>query len=175
MKFVIFIILLYLLLATQGISYHIFYPVTGVWPDLAFVLVIFCGLKWGRIKGAQVGAFAGFAEDLLSFGSPGFNFLGKSISGFLAGFLRERFVNDSYVTRIAMVAGGTLLDLGIYGLISSSFLEENHFVEIISKSAPLVFLNTASMFVLFPLFNWLDKISSPASSDRKYIHNPYAG
>lgn len=173
MKFVIFTILLYFLLAIQEVSYHVFYPITGVWPDLAFVLVIFCGLKWGRVKGAQVGAFAGFAEDLLSFGSPGFNLLGKSISGFLAGFLRERFVNDSYVTRIAMVAGGTIIDLGIYGLISSSFLDENHFVEIISKSTPLVFLNIGAMFVLFPFFKWLDTITSPTLSDRKYIHNPY--
>jgi rod shape-determining protein MreD len=116
MKVTFYVCLALAAFVVQTTSFH-FMPWLRVYPDIMLALAIHGGMRWGKIDGFQFGAAIGFFQDLLSYGVLGMNLLSKSLISFIVGALREKYINDSLITRIALVVSSTILDLAIYRIL----------------------------------------------------------
>lgn len=121
MKIVFYALLILFSFVIQTTAFH-FIPWFNVYPDIALALAIHGGLRWRRMGGLQFGGLVGFLQDLLLYGSLGINLLAKGLIGFTVGALRERYINDSVVARIALVVSATAFDLFIYDTMTNALL-----------------------------------------------------
>ena len=133
MKIAFYICLALLSFIVQTTSFH-FLSWLRLYPDIMLALSIHGGLRWGIIGGLQFGGAIGFVQDLLSYGVLGINLLSKSLIGFIVGALREKYINDSAMARIALVVSSTILDLMIYRALSGMLID-NEIADFDSKAA----------------------------------------
>ncbi len=89
-KIIIYLGIFGVLLTVQGILGPIM-DIQKIRPDFLLILVIFIGQREGKIFGQLSGAFIGLFLDLLGMSSfLGLSMLVKTLSGFLAGFLKNQ-------------------------------------------------------------------------------------
>ncbi len=107
MKYVIYVGLALCLMPVQSV----FLPslnVGGVRPDLGLIAVCWVGFWFGAYKGAVLGLFLGFAQDLLSAGPFWVNLATKAGAGLAAGFLGRQV---THATPVMMAVGMLLISL----------------------------------------------------------------
>lgn len=121
MKIAFYVGLTLLAFIVQTTSFH-FLSWLRVYPDIMLAFAIHGGMRWGKIGGFQFGGAIGFVQDLLSYGILGINLLSKSLIGFFVGALREKYINDSPITRIALVVSSTIVDLMIYRTLAGMLI-----------------------------------------------------
>lgn len=63
-------------------------------PDMALIAAIYCGRKYGKVRGYQLGIAMGIAQDLFSFGLLGINLFSKGLIGMASGWIRESNIFD---------------------------------------------------------------------------------
>ena len=63
-------------------------------PDIALIAAIYCGRKYGKMRGYRLGIAMGIAQDLFSFGLLGVNLFSKGLIGLVSGSIRESNMFD---------------------------------------------------------------------------------
>lgn len=146
-----------------------------LWPDFALLLSIYGGLRWGKVGGVQFGAAVGLVQDFLSYGALGACFFSKASAGFLIGAMRERYVNDSMITRALFVLAATAFDILSYTVIIHTFLGYDLFSRLSASILPQAMMNLAFAIPLFPAILWGEKAIDSLGGMRegKYADLPY--
>ncbi|MEE9555110.1 MAG: rod shape-determining protein MreD [candidate division Zixibacteria bacterium] len=83
--------------------------VTGIYPDMVLATVILIGLKRGSQKGLWFGFIFGISLDLLDPQNLGWLTLLGSISGMVAGMVREKIYVESGLYQSGIIAAITFL------------------------------------------------------------------
>jgi len=97
--------------------------ITGITPDLPFVLTVLLALRHGPQTGCLVGFAAGILQDVAGGGLLGVQALTKAMAGFGIGLLGERFrIGDPLV----QVPGLVLVTIG-EGLLRFGVLQLFHY------------------------------------------------
>ena len=97
----------------------------SVAPDLILLASIYCGLRFGKLSGVQVGAISGLIQDTLSYGLLGVNFLSKGLIGFSTGFLREMnlIIGNSILMWMILIFVSTAIDVTLLLVALTSFYD----------------------------------------------------
>lgn len=90
-------------------AFSTFLTVSGIQPDLCFVLACVMGFIAGEYKGLRIGLTVGLFQDLLSPGGIGLNMILKGLAGALAGIMTHTV---STVTGPAVLLVTLALSLG---------------------------------------------------------------
>ncbi|MBI4666967.1 MAG: rod shape-determining protein MreD [Nitrospinae bacterium] len=120
MRTLFFLSAVLVVLIAQTTAFH-FTGGYGIWPDLALVISIYAGLKLHKLGGLKTGLAAGFLEDMLSYGSMGTNTISKTLCGFAVGKFREKYINDSPISRIALTLTFSIIDVVLYKTLTETF------------------------------------------------------
>lgn len=140
----------------QSTAFHVAGPPLPR-PDLALLLAVYGGLRWGGAGGARFGAVVGLIQDLLSYKAMGLHFFSKSTIGLLVGRMREKYVADTAVTRAIFVLGATVFDHVSYAVLAQTFLGFGLFNWMSGGLPPAMAVNTAFAFVLLPAITWAER------------------
>lgn len=95
-----------LLLQTTVIDYI---AISGVKPDIAFILLILFSLRQGSWVGQVSGFITGIVEDILSLSPLGFHSFIKTLTGYIYGFFKGKVYLDPIFFPILFVFTGTLV------------------------------------------------------------------
>lgn len=155
MKTVLFSVIVFIFFIVQTTAFNLA-PGKTPWPDFALLLAIYGGLRWGKVKGTQVGAAIGLVQDFLSFEAMGAHFLSKALIGFMVGKLREKYIHDSQVSRSILVLCASVFDILIYGAIIKTFLGYSLSAHLGAGALPQTLINLAFSFLVLPLIGWAD-------------------
>jgi len=127
-------------------------------PDTMLLATVYCGVKYMKIRGYQIGIIAGLVQDIFSTGLLGINLLSKGLIGFHVGWLRENHLlnPNSPPAWAAMILLGTVfneLAIRIYfaGIFGAPFSSS----EIIYAATTQSLLN---IILGLPLFYLLDRL-----------------
>lgn len=148
--------ILYLFLALMGVSLQatLF---QGIRPDFMLILVCCYSLRHGQNKGMAYGALTGFLIDSANGFILGPNIFSKSISGLLAGLIREKVFYWNVVLNTLVIIVLSLLDIFIVRLCFEIFSD------LPINSTPLealifqIFYTAAFSLVMYPFFNQGDE------------------
>ncbi len=129
-------------------------------PDTMLLATVYCGVKYMKIRGYQIGIIAGLVQDIFSTGLLGINLLSKGLIGFHIGWLRENHLlnPNSPPAWAAMIFLGTLFNefaIRIYfaGIFGAQFTSS----EIIYAAMTQALLN---IILGLPLFYLLDRLQA---------------
>lgn len=116
----------------------------SVAPDLILLASIYCGLRFGKLSGVQIGAFCGLLQDTLSYGLLGINLLSKGLIGFATGYLREMnlLIGNSVMMWMILIFLSTALDVTLLLVSLNSFYD-----------APISFANTLWSITIQSILN----------------------
>ena len=142
-------------------------------PDMALIASVYCGRKYGRLRGYRLGITMGVAQDLFSFGLLGVNLFSKGLIGLVSGWIRESNIFDprSMTTWMVFLFTFTVLN-ELIGIIYSSGPSSASigFTPIVYAIALQSILNTAAGFILFYL---ADKIVDRLKGSKKVNYAAY--
>lgn len=171
MKVALYVFVVIAGFVAQTTAFH-FSAGVGPWPDFALLLAVYGGLRFGRVGGLQFGAGIGLIHDMISVGAVGASMFTRGLIGFISGKLREKYISDSVTTRLLLVAGATVLDILLYGLVTKTFLGYDLSTYMWAFIVPQVLLNMAFSLLVFPAIKWAEnKMDSTTASfeiRRKY-------
>lgn len=108
-----------------------------IFPDIAFVILIFYSNGKGVMEGQISGFLTGFAEDFLSLSPPGFNSFIRTLTGFVFGHTHGKVFIDPVFFPVVLTAVATIIKGFTAVFISALFLKP--------ESAPVVF--TSRFFI----------------------------
>ncbi len=140
-------------------------------PDTMLLAAVYCGLKYGKINGYEVGIIAGIAQDILAFGMLGINMLSKGLTGFAAGLLKENNVIDpgSATAWSFLIITGTALNEIILRLYLIGFGNAHiYFADSLAAIGMQVTLNLLLGIPLFVIADELLKWVKDAFGIREY-------
>ena len=83
--------------------------ITGIYPDFILASAILLGLKRGWKAGLWFGFAFGLTVDLTDPASLGWTTLLISLSGFMAGMIREKIYVENNLYQVGIIAGVTFL------------------------------------------------------------------
>ena len=107
-------------------------------PDLALCILVYSAYVNGIMTGQLSGFFSGFLMDFLSASPLGLNALLRTLTGALAGLIKDTFYLDFFFLPMALCAGATILKaLGFFLL-------------------HLLFPDTVPTYVLTSLVYWIE-------------------
>ncbi|MGK7344725.1 MAG: rod shape-determining protein MreD [Candidatus Nitrospinota bacterium M3_3B_026] len=142
-------------------------------PDLALLLAVYGGLRWGRAGGSRFGALAGFIQDCLSYKALGLHFFSKGMIGFFVGRMREKYIADSPATRAMFVLAATVFDHVSYVILAQTFLGAGLFAPVSRGLAPALAVNTLFAFIVLPAIAWaergVDRLTGVERGKLKYL------
>jgi len=125
-------------------------------PDMALIAAIYCGRKYGRLRGYRLGMAVGVMQDLFSFGLLGVNLFSKGLIGLVSGWIRESNIFDprSMTTWMVFLPAFTVLN-ELIGIMYSSGPSGAAvgFTPILYTIALQSILNIAAGLVLFYLMD----------------------
>lgn len=134
-------------------------------PDLALIAAIYCGRKYGRLRGCRLGITIGIAQDLFSFGLLGVNLFSKGLIGLMSGSIRESNMFDprSMTTWMVFLLTFTTLNELIGIMYFSKPSTSMAFTQIIYTIGLQSILNIIAGFILFYLMDRIvDRFKSAA-------------
>ena len=128
----------------------------GMTPDMALIAAIYCGRKYGRLRGYRLGMAVGVTQDLFSFGLLGVNLFSKGLIGLISGWIRESNIFDprSMTTWMVFLLAFTVLN-ELIGTMYSSGPSGTAvgFTPILYTIALQSILNIAAGLILFYLMD----------------------
>ena len=110
---VIFAIVLQSSLAAIGLS--------GVYPDLALVVLVYIAYNNGAIVGQTVGFASGLIEDTLSLSPLGFHALMHTVIGFMYGNFKGKALANLFVESVLLTGTAMIVKMISYILIGIIF------------------------------------------------------
>jgi rod shape-determining protein MreD len=90
----------------------------GARPELMYLLTIVFAILEGPASGAVAGFAGGMAQDFLLNQPKGITALTLVLVGYAIGMLRQYIVSPSPVLPVFLVAGGTLVGVVFYGVVT---------------------------------------------------------
>ncbi|MBF0290925.1 MAG: rod shape-determining protein MreD [Nitrospinae bacterium] len=127
------------------------------WPDLALILLVFGGLRLGKMGGVKLGLVTGLAEDMLSYGVLGANTFSKSLIGFGVGKLRDDLVSDSITSRALFTAVATAVDTMAYAKLSQVFTGHAAFPSIVATVVSCAAVNALFALPVMGAMEWAEE------------------
>ncbi|MFQ5432102.1 MAG: rod shape-determining protein MreD [Nitrospinota bacterium] len=121
-------------------------------PDMALIAAVYCGRKYGRLRGYRFGIVMGVMQDLFSFGLLGVNLFSKGLIGLVSGLIRESNVFDprSMTTWMVFLLAFTVLNELIGTMYSSGpFGSAAAFAPTAYTIAKQSILNVTAGYLLF--------------------------
>ena len=134
-------------------------------PDMALIATIYCGRKYGRLRGYRLGIAMGVAQDLFSFGLLGVNLFSKGLIGLVSGSIRESNIFDprSMTTWTVFLLAFSVLN-ELIGLMYSSGSSSSAigFTAIVYAIVAQSILNIVTGLFLFYLMDKIvDRLKGP--------------
>ncbi len=93
-----------------------FFPIMGIVPNTALVLIVVIALKFGRVKGAIFGLLAGLLQDILFSSTIGINAFILFFVGYIIGFAENSFSRENIINPIIFTMAGTVFYNFVYSL-----------------------------------------------------------
>ena len=139
----------------------------SVAPDLILLTAVYCGLRFGKLSGVQIGAFSGLLQDALSYGLLGINFLSKGLIGFLTGYLRDLnlLIGNSIVMWMILIVFSTAIDVSLLLISLNSFYEAPMSIANLLWSITIQSILNVAFGI--PYFFFLDRL-------QEYLHKAFA-
>jgi rod shape-determining protein MreD len=130
----------------------------SVAPDLILLTSIYCGLRFGKLSGIQIGAFSGLVQDTLSYGLLGINFLSKGLIGFSTGFLREMnlIIGNSMLMWMILIFLSTAIDVTLLLVALNSFYDAP--ISIANIAWSIIIQSILNIAIGVPYFFLLDRM-----------------
>ena len=142
----------------------------GVTPDLALVLVVYCGVRHSRTVGIGAGVFTGLVQDSLSGGLLGVNTLSKGLIGYFFSTLKNKFYVDGIVPIGIFLVFSSIFDGLIFYFSMVTILKGEVAASFLYQSLPIYSIYNALIGPL--IFVFLDKVNGWLQSKKSY---PYRG
>jgi len=92
-------------------------------PDLALSILVYSAYINGIMTGQLTGFFSGVLLDFLSASPLGLNALIRTLTGALAGFIKDTFYLDYFFLPMALCAGATIFKALLFFLLHLVFSE----------------------------------------------------
>ena len=93
----------------------------GIKPDFVLVLVCLYSLKYGQLKGITYGVLSGMLIDTASGFILGPHIISKSISGYLAGTLKEHLFQWNIYINTLVIAVLSIINIFLVYLVLETF------------------------------------------------------
>lgn len=140
----------------------------AVWPpfayvDLPLVVVVYIALQRNALQAIIVGAVAGLATDILSYGLLGAGGFSKTLVAYLIVSLATRVMIDNPLARIPVLAGASALNDAVYLLLHRMLGQPTNFPFIERASFKLIGTTIAGTVLLY----LLDAIFSDRARQRR--------
>jgi len=136
-------------------------------PDTILLIAIYCGLRFEKFRGIQIGILLGLTQDLLSYGLLGINFLTKGLIGFFSGIVGESntIIGNSPVIWATLIFLSTVTDSMILKTALSGFFDTPislsvTFWNIIVQSLLNIIFGIPFFILLDILGNWMKEASA---------------
>ena len=107
------------LLQSTGLSR--FTPRFSAIPDIALIILVYTAYVNGTMAGQLTGFFSGLLIDFLSAAPLGLNAFVRTLTGAVAGFLKDTFYLDYIFLPMALCAGATLFKALLFFLLNLMF------------------------------------------------------
>jgi rod shape-determining protein MreD len=133
--------------------------------DLPLIVVVYVALQRDALQALFVGAAAGLATDLLSFGLLGGYGFSKTLVAFLIVGLATRVMLDNPLARIPVLAGASLLDDAVYVLLHRMLGQPTNFKFVEMAAFKMVGTTVAGTILLY----LLDLIFSERARQRRQL------
>lgn len=108
-------IIINLVIQTTIIPY---FPIMGIVPNTALVLIVVIALKVGRVKGAIFGLIGGLLQDILFASTIGINAFILFFVGYIVGFAEDSFSRENIINPIIFTIAASIF----YNIAYSLFL-----------------------------------------------------
>jgi rod shape-determining protein MreD len=92
-------------------------------PDIALCILVFIAYVNGTMTGQLTGFFSGLLIDFLSAAPLGLNAFVRTLTGAIAGLLKDTFFLDSIFLPMALCAGATVFKAVLFFLLNLVFQE----------------------------------------------------
>lgn len=118
---ILFLVLIFLFSA-QTTFLEVF-SIGGVTPDLALIMVIYCGIHFQGNRGIGMGVIVGVIQDCLSGGLLGINTLSKGLTGLFFSALKDKIIVEGLIPISFFIITTSLLDGMIYFTVLTSLMK----------------------------------------------------
>jgi rod shape-determining protein MreD len=92
-------------------------------PDIALCILVYIAYVNGTMAGQLTGFFSGFLLDFLSAAPLGLHAFIRTLTGALAGFLKDTFFLDFFFLPMALCAGATVFKVVLHFLLHLLFMD----------------------------------------------------
>jgi rod shape-determining protein MreD len=134
------------------------FPVWGMAPQLAFLLVVFMGFSGHAYRAVFLGFFLGFTIDSLSGGLPGMNAIIFAVCAAVMAKGKRSFYLRSITFEVVSVAAvSTLAVLLKIGLLYFFSLGRGLTVLLLSNAPKQILLNVVAGLVMYPFLFRIDE------------------
>lgn len=116
-------VIIFISLIIQG-SLFLFLPLKRGFPDILLILVACFSILWGSRKGAIIGIFSGFLQDILYGPVIGMFAMTKMLVGYLAGYTEKNIYEDFVVGPMVIVFALTFLHEGLALILSREIMHQ---------------------------------------------------
>jgi rod shape-determining protein MreD len=125
------------------------FPIMGVVPNTALVLIVVLALKVGRVKGAVFGLIAGFLQDFLFASTIGINAFILFFVGYVIGFAENSFSRENIINPIMFTIAATIFYNFTYSLFLFFLSREIIFMDAIKTIFSIEILYNAIFAVIY--------------------------
>jgi rod shape-determining protein MreD len=153
-------IVVMLLLAVVQTAVLPHFPITGLVPQLSFLVALAWALLHGLEEGLVWGFVAGFWLDIFSIGPLGATALAYMAAILVIVWLLQWLPNNHFFIPLVMAALGTLVYLIVY-LVFARLLGYGVTTATAVSLLPLILLNAAFMLPVYWLINRLNRLFYP--------------
>ena len=133
-------------------------------PDLALCILVYSAYVNGIMTGQLTGFFSGFLLDFLSASPLGLNAFIRTLTGALAGLLKDTFYLDHFFLPMCLCAGATLFKAAVFFILHLIFPGA---VPAYSFGAPTFWIELGMNSLLAPVFFGILKLLKPLHSGKK--------
>ncbi|MDY0234684.1 MAG: rod shape-determining protein MreD [Gudongella sp.] len=125
------------------------FPIMGIVPNTALVLIVVVALKVGRTKGAIFGLIAGFMQDVLFSSTIGINAFILFFIGYVIGFAENSFSRENIINPIIFTIAATMFYNFTYSLFLFFLSRDVTFIDAISSIFSIEILYNTLFAVIY--------------------------
>ena len=155
---VFYSILLILAVIAQSlsISYDLF---SGVHPDFLLIISTVTAVNYGRTAGGILGFITGLLQDWFSGGLFGIHAITKTITAYLAGFLKKNIYQYHFLTPPLITFLATLVNQGLIVIFTKVLVEIVVLKEVTKEIIiPLAIWNSIISLFIYPIIYKVEKV-----------------
>ena len=126
-----------------------FFPIMGIVPNTALVLIVVIALKVGRVRGAIFGLIAGFMQDILFSSTIGINAFILFFVGYTVGFAENSFSRENIINPIIFTVVATIFYNFAYSLFLFFLSREIFFIDAVKNIFSIEIIYNALFAVIY--------------------------